>query len=83
LGLTISKNFALLLGGDILVESTLGEGSKFILVFHQDIPVDSSNFFYMNHSFEEIEADLDRARAQNFESVQDNLIKKQPGPLLE
>lgn len=32
LGLTISRQFSQLLGGQIVVESTLGEGSKFILL---------------------------------------------------
>jgi signal transduction histidine kinase len=35
LGLTISKNLALKLGGDLLVESKVGEGSKFIVVLPQ------------------------------------------------
>ena len=33
LGLTISKNIARALGGDIEVVSTLGQGTKFILNF--------------------------------------------------
>jgi signal transduction histidine kinase len=33
LGLTISKNLVVALGGNLLVESTIGEGSKFTLVF--------------------------------------------------
>jgi signal transduction histidine kinase len=32
LGLTISKNLAIKLGGDLLVESKVGKGSKFIVV---------------------------------------------------
>lgn len=34
LGLAISQNIARALGGDIMVTSILGHGSKFVLKFH-------------------------------------------------
>ena len=37
LGLAISKNLAMMMGGDITVESTYGEGSTFHIVIHQKV----------------------------------------------
>jgi signal transduction histidine kinase len=40
LGLSLSRKLALLLGGDVAVESTLGEGSKFSVTLPLELPVD-------------------------------------------
>ena len=37
LGLTISRNFARLMGGDLIVDSELGKGSVFTLSFEADV----------------------------------------------
>ncbi len=41
LGLSLSRKLALLLGGDVAVESTLGEGSKFSVTLPLELPVDA------------------------------------------
>jgi signal transduction histidine kinase len=40
LGLSLSRKLALLLGGDVAVESTLGEGSRFSVTLPLELPVD-------------------------------------------
>jgi signal transduction histidine kinase len=40
LGLSLSRKLALLLGGDVAVESTLGQGSKFSVTLPVELPVD-------------------------------------------
>jgi two-component system, OmpR family, phosphate regulon sensor histidine kinase PhoR len=47
LGLAVSKNIALALGGDLRVESVLGKGSKFTL----SIPI--IKYAQSNHKYEE------------------------------
>ena len=41
LGLSLSRKLALLLGGDVAVESTLGQGSKFSVTIPVELPVDA------------------------------------------
>jgi signal transduction histidine kinase len=41
LGLSLSRKLALLLGGDVAVESTLGEGSRFSVTLPLELPIDA------------------------------------------
>ena len=41
LGLSLSRKLALLLGGDVAVDSTLGQGSRFSVTLPLELPVDA------------------------------------------
>jgi signal transduction histidine kinase/CheY-like chemotaxis protein len=84
LGLAIVKNLVTLMGGDVLLDSEIGRGSKFSFDIWFDLP-DSNKFFTENHfpttSIEEPEAEI-TAKIKNLNINTEEKVTQQPTPIV-